>query len=127
MNGDQGSNEWKTVLLDLLGDIDLYSVTLLIALVAGFTAVFISILARLKRKNAARARKLTLISGLTGLGFAAFSTIFHFWNCHPSELFWTSFLKAHPSFLVAYSLCLLGLLLTPAGARILNGTAEEQK
>ena len=117
---DQNSNDWKVVLLDLLGDIDLYSVTLLFAFVAGFTAVFISILARLKNRNAERARKLTLIFALTGLGFAAFSTIFHFWHGHQSELSWPSFLKAHPSFLVAYFLCFLGLLLVPGRRRRLG-------
>jgi hypothetical protein len=113
VNSDQASDNWKAVVLDLMGDLDLYSVTLLLALIAGFMAIFISIAARVKKRNNQNARKLTLISALTGLGFAAFSTIFHFLQGHQSELSWPAFLKAHPSFLVAYAFCLLGLLLIP--------------
>jgi hypothetical protein len=117
VNGNEVQSDWKAIVLDLMGDIDLYSVTLLVALVAGFTAVFLSIAGRIRPGSIQRVRKLTLIAAFTGFGFAGFSTIFHFWYGHQSELPWSSFLKAHPSFLVAYFFCLLSLLLIPHGKR----------
>ena len=103
---------------------DLYSITLVLALAAGATALGAALVARGRDEEtddsppAPARRNWARWAGLLGLFLTALSVTIHFMTGHrpgtESALEWTRFLEEHPSFLVAAALSAAGIVVSAA-------------